>query len=314
MRKTMLNMAIAAAVGMSSQVSATGLVALPTTGFTVSGGTSAYTICNGTGNFGSGASTAPTTGANNTCAVFPANVNSTPVTGFSIVAAGTATTPLTGNGGEALGTMHQRMFRNAANTSCVYGKYFVMNTTTTFDYNPARAGTNPIEVNDFAFGGFDNTSTVNAGYYFIPSTSSESVFRVGRAYTSVQTHASGGAMATGFLAQPLDSPAPAASTEINGVGQITAPPPYPVPTSGQQTAEIRANWVDFTTDVTGGADEDDGVARPTSSMFYVQADCSSTAPATLANSVKIRQTGQETQPFITISRGGLARNGANANF
>lgn len=313
MKNSLLKLAVVATLSVSSYVSATGLVALPLTGFAVGGGTSAYTLCNGTGNFGSGASTAPTTGANNTCAVFPANVNSTPVTGFTIVAAGTATTALTGNGGEALATMHQRMFRNATNTSCVYGKYFVMSAASSYDYNPSRAGTNSIEVNDYAFGGFDNTSTVNAGYFFIPSVSSESVFRVGRAFTSVQTHASGGAMATGFLAQPLISPAPASGTEINGVGQILSAP-FPVPTTAQQTAEIRANWVDFTTDVTSGADEDDGVARPTSSMFYVQADCGSTAPATLANSVKIRQTGQETQPWVTVTKGGLALSGANANF
>jgi hypothetical protein len=34
----------------------------------------------------------------------------------------------------------------------------------------------------------------------------------------------------------------------------------------------------------------------------------------LANSVRIRQTGQETQPWVTILASGLARSGANANF
>lgn len=319
MKNVKMRLAIFGAFGvLSAQTFATGLVALPTAGFAVSAGTNqtagttAYTRCNTTGNYGSGAATAPTAGANNTCAVFPANVNTSPVAGFSIVAAGTATTPLTGNGGEALATMHQRLFRNAANTSCIYGKYFVMSAPSSFDYNPQRlplADNYSIEVNDFVFGGFDNTPTVNAGYYY-HSTAESPVFRIGRAYTSVQTHANGAGLHTGYIHQPINSPSPG-TIEINGVGQVLTAP-GPSPTAAQQSADIRINWVDFTTDVTASADEDGQGTDPVSTMMYVQADCTSAAPVSLANSVILRQTGQETQPWITIKRAGFARNGANA--
>jgi hypothetical protein len=39
-----------------------------------------------------------------------------------------------------------------------------------------------------------------------------------------------------------------------------------------------------------------------------------TAFPNLTNSVRIRQAGQETQPFITVLTSGRARSGANANF
>lgn len=319
MRNVKMRLAIFGVLGaLSAQAMATGLEPLPSTGFVVaagadqSAGTTAYLRCNTTGNYGSGAATAPTAGANNTCAVFPANVNTSPVAGFSIVAAGTATTALTGNGGEALATMHQRLFRNAANTSCIYGKYFVMSTPSSFDYNPQRvplANNYAIEVNDFVFGGFDNTSTVNAGYYY-HSTAESPVFRVGRAYTSVQTHANGAGLQAGYIHRPINAPSPG-TIEINGVGQVLTPP-GPNPTAAQQSADIRTNWVDFTTDVTASADEDGGGADPVSTMMYVQADCTNAAPVSLANSVIMRQTGQETQPWVTIKRAGFARNGANA--
>lgn len=50
-----IKLAVITALGMlSGQALATGFVNIPTTGFSVSGGTSAYTLCNTTGNFGSG--------------------------------------------------------------------------------------------------------------------------------------------------------------------------------------------------------------------------------------------------------------------
>lgn len=322
MRNVKLRLAIFGVFGaLSAQTMATGLVSLPTAGFAVSGGTSAYTLCNTTGNYGSGVATAPTTGANNTCAVFPANANTSPVTGAApndFTLKQSRSTAITGNGGEALATLNERVFRNGANTECIYGKYLSMSTTTTFDYNASRAGNNTIEVNDFAFGGFSSTPTVQAGYYY-PTGSGSVVYRVGRAFTSVQTHSNGaGGLGTGYLNQPL-VPTPAlGAVEINGVGQVLTPP-GPTPTAAQQTADIRTNWVDFTVDVTGGPDEDGagagpGSSEPFSPWFYVRASCTATAAADLANSVILRQTGQETQPYVTIKRTGWAASGANASF
>ena len=66
-------------------------------------------------------------------------------------------------------------------------------------------------------------------------------------------------------------------------------------------------------DNTGGVDED-GSNSKDSPMMYVQADCTSAAPVTTANTVRMHQAGQETQPFVTILAGGLTRSGANSNF
>ena len=294
---------------------ATGLVALPATGFVTSGGTSAYTLCNQTGNFGFFGPTAPTVSANNTCAVFPANINTSPVSGFTLVSGTSVTRTIRANG-QTLGTLEERVFRNSNNTECIYGKRLLMNTAASanYDYNPQLTGAQKLEVNDVALAGFSSTTTPEAGYYMSNITNSP-IYRIGRTHTSVQMQANNfnpAAIAAGYLAQPLISGAPAASTEINGVGQTY--PTFPgSPTAAQQTAAISTNWVDFTMDITGGVDED-GTTEQDSSMLYVRAACTSAAPVALANSVKIRQTGQQTQPWVTISTTGLAPAGANTSF
>ncbi|ADQ84057.1 hypothetical protein [Methylovorus sp. MP688] len=296
---------------------ATGLVALPATGFVTSGGTSAYTLCNQTGNFGSVTHTPPTAGANNTCAVFPSNINTSPVSGFTLVSGTSLTRTITANG-QSLAFMDERVFRNAANTECIFAKRLRMNTVAAadFDYHPQRTGSQKLAVNDIAFAGFNNSTSLQAGYYLPPSVVEYSpIFRIGRTHTSVQMQANyfnPNTIATGYLAQPLTSGAPAASTEINGVGQ-TYPTPPGNPTAAQQTAAISANWVDFTLDISGGADED-GASASDSSVMYVRSTCSSAPPVALPNSVKIRQTGQETQPWVTISTIGFVPAGANTSF
>jgi hypothetical protein len=322
MKSQLLKLAVIAVLGTSSQAFATGLVSLPAAGLSVSAGTNqpagttAWVTCNATGNYGAGSFTAPTTSANNNCAVFPANINTSPVTGFSKVTLSDLTNVAITANGENIAYMTSRTFRNAANTECIYGKQISMDTSTTFDYNSSLAGQQYLEVNDFAFGGFSATTDVSAGYYYRAGVSDSAVYRVGRAFTSVQMQADPfdeTLVATGFVHRPINGPSvPASGTEINGVGQ-TSSPGATAPTAAQQTSEIRTNWVDFTVDVTGGEDEDGGTEKD-SPMMYVRADCTSTAPASLANSVRIRQTGQETQPWVTILASGLARSGANANF
>lgn len=321
MKSQLLKLAVVAALSVSGQAFATGLVSLPAAGLAVSAGanqpagTTAWVTCNGTGNYGADSYIAPTAGANNNCAVFPGNINTSPVTGFTKLTLNDLTNVAISANGENVAYMTSRTFRNAANTECIYGKQISMDTSTTFDYNSSLAGQQYIEVNDFAFGGFSATTNVSAGYYHRASSDSP-VFRVGRAFTSVQMQADPAdetLIATGFVKRPINGPSvPAAGTEINGVGQ-TASPGTVTPTAAQQTSEIRTNWVDFTVDVTGGVDED-GDTEPDAPMMYVRAGCTSTAPVSLANSVRIRQTGQETQPWVTILASGLARSGANANF
>ncbi len=327
MRNQLLKLAVVAALGVSANAFATGLESLPAAGFTVTAGTNqnagttGWRECNTTGLYGSLEYTAPTTSANNTCAVFPSGNNDpgTPVSGFTNVTLSAAkqSVTITANG-ETLATMRQRVYRNAGATECVFEKRFVMATTGTFDYNPQLSGSQRLEVNDFVLGGFSGTTNVSAGYYHSSNTDSP-VFRMGRAFTSVQIQGNdfdaATALNTGYVRRPVNSPAPASGTEINGVGQTLVTPG--TPTAAQQTAEIRANWVDFTVDVTGGVDED-GTTSKDSPFLYVRSGCGSgtetTAFPTTNNTVRIRQTGQESQPWVTVVTNGVTRSGANANF
>lgn len=331
MRNQLVKLAVIAAFSISADVYATGLVALPTAGFTVTAGsnqvagTTGWVECNTTGNYGSDSYTAPTTGANNNCAVFPGgqrNLTTSPVSTIATAINTKTTVSITANG-ETLGTLGQRAWRNTGNTQCIFAKYVDFATSGTFDYNPALSGSQRFEANDVVVGGYSSTATVSAGYYHTSTTDSP-IFRMGRSFTSVQMQADPSNSlipATGFVRRPVNSPAPAASTEINGVGQTTGtsgsptgPNPGTVtPTAGQQTSEIRTNWVDFTLDNTGGVDED-GTTSQNSPVMYVQSDCNGTITSSLANAVRIRQTGQETQPWVTVLTSGQAPNGANANF
>lgn len=83
MKKTSMGiLATSVLAAWSSGAMALGYENMPATGFAVTGGTSAYRLCNITGNFGSDDSIPPTTTANNTCAVF----SNPGVTGFTRVA------------------------------------------------------------------------------------------------------------------------------------------------------------------------------------------------------------------------------------
>ena len=324
MKNVKLKLAVLGAFSvLSAQAFATGFVALPTAGVAVvaganqPAGTTGWELCNTTGNYGSGTYTAPTIGANNICAVFPGggrDLTTSPVSTIATAVAAATLTSITANG-ETLGTLGQRTWRNAANTQCVFAKYIDFATTGTFDYNPDLAGSQRFEANDVALGGFSTTPTVSAGYYHTTTTDSP-VFRVGRSFTSVQMQADLAnpltTPATGFVHRPINGPTvPAAGTEINGVGQTLSPGTI-VPTAAQQTSAIRTNWVDFTLDNTGGLDED-GTTSQNTPVMYVQANCTGSV-ATTANTVRIRQTGQETQPCVTILASGQTRVGANANF
>ncbi|MDF0377570.1 hypothetical protein [Methylophilus sp. YYY-1] len=327
MRNHLLKLAVISVFSLSTTAFATGLESLPAAGFTVTAGTNqaagttGWRECNTTGLYGSLDYDAPTATTDNTCAVFPSGGNDpgTPVSGFTNVTLSTAkrSVTITANG-ETLATMRQRVYRNSAATECVFEKRFVMATTGSFDYNPDLTGSQRLEVNDFVLGGFSGTTDVSAGYYHSANTDSP-VFRMGRSFTSVQIQGNdfdaATALNTGYVRRPVNSPAPASGTEINGVGQTLVSPG--TPTAAQQTAEIRTNWVDFTVDVTGGVDED-GTTAKDSPFLYVRAGCGSgteaTAFPTTNNTVRIRQTGQESQPWVTVVTNGVTRSGANANF
>lgn len=283
---------LAALAFFAGESVAAGFVTLPTSG------TSAYVQCRVAGNFGSGTDNTYPPSTDDVC-VAPNGVgvslglNSAPESGFTL---GTSNSSSVTAFSETLATLNERVFRNSTSGQCIYAKQLNMSSSTTNDYNPQLAGNNKMEVNDYAFGGF--SGTVSAAYAKVVNNYG-SVYRIGRTFTSVQMQANASnpsLVATGYLVLPTAGGT--SGTEINGVGQTLTPPG--TPTAAQQQAPFSANWVDFTVDVTGGIDED-GTTNFVSPTMYIKQACANTTTSVVANSLKIRQTGQETQPWVTVT-------------
>jgi hypothetical protein len=270
MNKTASLSAILGAMAIAStSASATGFITLPATGVAVPGGTSAYVTANLTGDFGSLNSVPPTFspngGLNNTGAV-PSN--NPPIAGYAQVA--NAVRNIVVNT-RVIGTVTDRVWRSG--TSCVYGAKIHLNNV---DYDPAIAGTQYFEINDFLRAGFRNQGPIAIAYNFVSrgfSASDEVLYRAGLTYTSV-VHK------PGDTAQPLTSIAP-----------------------------ISTNWVDFTTDV--NFLDPDGTSTSDSSWLFVNSKCTTAAPTAVSGALKFRQKGQEGQPDIETSLSGYAPAGAN---
>ncbi|CAG0996283.1 hypothetical protein MTYP_02576 [Methylophilaceae bacterium] len=304
MKHLTLKLAVLGTLGIvSAQSMATGLVAIPDTGF----GSSAYTLCNTTGNFGSSIPTQPTTLANNTCAVFPANEATAPVTGFTFVTS--AVRPVTINNtytnftNKTVGNVTEYVWRNAAQTECIYGAKFV---ALNVDYNPIESGSQYFEVNDIARGGFGSSGTVNAGYYTQAANASP-IYRIGRTFTSVQhraykydTAANKLLVGTNYEALPGFGFSGAINGEDSPIDATTAASTI----AANQTADVDAGWIDFTLD--SGYLDDDGGTNVNSAMTYVQAACTAAAPTATAGNIRLRQTAQEFANFIEASVSGFA--------
>lgn len=298
-----IKLAVITALGMlSSQVLAAGFVNIPSTGFTVSGGTSAYTLCNPSGNFGSGsganAPVKPAPGSNDQCAVFPDDETIAPDSNYSgdyEFPIAISTEPIvmnntyTGFTNKTVGTLTQYVWQRpvGSNFECIFGTKIVLN-------NTAYNGTKHFEVNDVAFGGFSGL-TVDAAYATV-ATVAEPVYRIGRAFTAVQHRASG------YAAQPLTGLG--SNPSINGLNSWPG-----TASSSQQQADIDVNWIDFTTDV--NYLDDDGSTSAASGMMYLRTSCSSSLPAATTNAIRLRQTFQEPaggggdNPFIEVPVKGI---------
>jgi hypothetical protein len=162
MKHMTLKLAVLGALGVASaQAVATGFVNLPSTGFSVSGGTSAYTLCNTTGEFSSNGLIYPTPGANNTCAVFVPTQVSPPETGFSLVASASRPAIMnnsyTGYTNKQVGTVTEYVWRKqtGGDYECIYGAKVNMSN---IDYNTGSAGGQYFEINDLARGGYAGLS------------------------------------------------------------------------------------------------------------------------------------------------------------
>lgn len=269
---TVLNfLTLIAGLGASAPVLATGFVTLPATGFTAPGGTSAYTACNVTGEFGTdpNGSIPPTSAANNTCAIFRSNNTVPPLPGY--VREAVVTRPLilkqalTFNNSVTVGSVIDEVWRK--DTRCIYAARIRLNNV---DYDLRTPGRQYFEINDFLRGGFSKRGPVSIAYHFSKSqpTADEVLYRAGLTYTSV-------------VAEPGDPVQP-----LLGI------------------APISLNWVTFTSDV--NYLDPDGSSVRDSSWFFVHSACTAAKPAELAGALRFRQLGQEDQPPVEISIPGFA--------
>lgn len=242
-----------------------------------------------------------------------ANDTVTPVSGYTLVASTNRTLPSVTGGATSIGLVADRVWRNTANTMCIFGTK-VYNLTNTAHGAPAGQST-VFEVNDIARGGFSTSGSVNVGY-FVQGTLASRMYRTGRTFTSVQHRAYkfAGTLAekqnngTGYL----DLPTIGGSTtlNINGVNSTITGAAIASATGAQQEAAVNSNWVDFTVDAVYA--DDDGTTNPESSMTYVQAACNSSSPSTWikTGAIRVRQTAQENATFKEINIDGYAPPGA----
>ncbi|KAF0844563.1 hypothetical protein FNL37_2013 [Methylovorus glucosotrophus] len=260
----------------SAYTMAAGFVPLPTTGFSVTGGTSAYRYCS-------------------TCDVSPASATTPPISGYSLALARTFQIKLndathTNNTDVVIGTLRNYLWRNTTTNMCIFGVRLTGLTGNDYDLN--TPGTQIFEINDIAYGGFaayNGTSDVNVAYYVTSSSGDYGAFRAGRTHTAVQYRSS-----AGYVDLPLTTSAPAASTSINGLTSY----PSGTPTAAQQAAALSPNWVTFTTR------QYDLISEGTA-QYYIEASCPSATYTTtqLDDAIKIRQT--RTGDLIEIKVRGL---------
>ncbi len=350
MRNLALNTAVLSTLGQIAVAGSLSFVApqamaawvnLPTGGFTISTpstnqptGTTAYVRCNTTGNYGSAETTRALT-STDACHVIPTggSRNTSPDSSISTTLI-TTVRPLvmnnsyTNNTNVTIGEIEERVWGNGTSLNnsddCVYGLRLSLYEV---DYDLNTPGVQTIEFNGFARGGF-GTKTVDAGYYH-STVSDEATFRIGRAFTSVQVRADEAddeVLASGYVHRPLTTPAPASGTAVNGVSTWSSP--LPVPTAGQQSAAIRSNWVEFTTD--NNAEDDDGTSKPDSSQFYVRVNGSGggntsasgcpakntagTSGTLVANAYRFRQVGQEEAPLFEFTMSGYIPHSGDTNY
>ncbi|MAX50841.1 MAG: hypothetical protein CMH22_02540 [Methylophaga sp.] len=282
---------------------------LPAAGVSVGSDTSAYILCNPTGDFGSGsgadAPVQPSSTADE-CAVMPINEALPPDSSFTgasriPVVNGTRTITMnnsyTNNTNVVIGNVKEYVWRNSSTNMCIYGMRVSLTNT---DYNLTEPGKQTFEVNDIARKGWSG-KTIDVAYSTVPTTASP-IYRIGRTFTSVQHR-------PGFVDQPITGLG--SSPAINGVN--VWPTPAGRPTAAEQKADIDTDWVDFTTDA--NYLDDDGSTNPLSGMSYVRSSCTSGTFTTAADAIRLRQTFQELSadgstdnPFIEVEVEGVIPN------
>jgi len=273
------------------------------------------------GNFGSypiPGTSVPTTTNNNTCFVGKPTFESTaPLPGYTLIATRFTSIPTATGAGGDIGSLHDRVWRNAANNMCIFGTRVSMNAN---DHDTTISGTQYFGVNDIARGGFSNSGTVNVAYTIFSTTGNTSpIYRIGRSFTSVQHRAKSydilanrAQNGIGYLDLPTIGGS--GTLNINGVNLPIASWVTATATVGQQEAQINSNWVDFTTDTIFS--DGNGSGTPLSATTYIQASCDASNPNDTSSSwlkagaIRLRQTGQENSSFKEIIIDGYAPPGA----
>lgn len=291
------------------------------------------------GNFGSGnsgngnPSPSPSTTANNTCAIVPVPSNdlAAPETNYSFVTSATRVISINNiytagsiNAGTVLEVVWRKPAASAPVTAtpmCIIGTRVAV--THNAYSNSFTLSNERFAINDIVRGGL-NGLNIDAAYALTNPTASR-VYRIGRTYTSVQHRVLATAANSygqyGGSAFPgtnyLDLPGTGATTiSINGVntfaGSTALAWPFPNPTSTQQDASVDDGWIDFTVDVS--AADNDGTSSSLSAMTYIKLACNTDNAATINSTaaggwtrpdvIRLRQTGQENAPFISVSTNG----------
>jgi hypothetical protein len=311
MKNSLIKLAVMAAIGVSTQVHAAGLVALPAAGFTSSAYTSCYndgrTAADPKGNFGSYSPiVAPSATVNNTCWVAKTASELTlpsVFTGYSLVGSRTVTIPSTTGGTDNIGTLVDYVWRNSTTNMCVIGTRATMINA---DHDAVTAGTQLFEINDLARGGFSGAGTVNVAYQLF-ATNASPVYRAGRTFTSVQhralkydTSTNKALNGTNYLDLPTKN---SVTANITGENLAIAAGTAAATTLATQDAVVNANYVDLTLDT--GFNDDDGGLNPLTAFTYIQASCSAT-PTVQTDAIRLRQTAQEATTFKEIKLPGYA--------
>lgn len=321
MRSNLLKFAVLGALGALSLQAQAGWEPLPVTGFTAvagtgqpTGGITPYKTCNPNGNFGSFAPIP----SSSVCKAPVATtvIDTAPDSGYGTAIASSLgslimNNTFTGGVNKTVGTYQIRLFRNTTTNQCIFASQVVLNNTDYYTNNAeavadgiaSAAGTQTFEANGIAMGGYAGSGTVDISYNL--SGNSETLFRAGRTFTSVQHRAASAVLnntpAAGYYNLPLSS----GTTYLASItGRESKDCCTPNPTLAQQSANLNDNWVEFTTDA--NALDPDGGTKPASPILYVRAACPTQPSLTpTPNATRARLTWQEQgntypQAFIEI--------------
>jgi hypothetical protein len=193
--------------------------------------------------------------------------------------------PYAAPGNDEFATLTDTIWHNEATKECIFGTHVLMKDQT-------LANGKRWEINDIVRGGFAGRP-VQIAYFVRPTPSHdygmpETLFRVGRTYTSV--------------------PYGKSTSNLPPLKEATGPNKA---ISKTQVAAFNENWVDFTTDIS--FDDADGVTRKMTSMLYIKTTCEQREPEEKECAIRLRTTSGTEKDWLEIDVPGLVPAGASVN-